>query len=110
MRWNEITETEEFDMDPAEMDKLITDIENKNPDDFTYVVYDMGNKFIVVEQDSNIIVHETTDEDEADALADHFNADKDEGKDALVHSLYVNQRKYNLDIKIPKQPKSAQRI
>lgn len=96
MRIYEINEGEESPITKNQMDFLQQTIRNKPADYFEYETISLNGKFIIVEKHTEVIVYETTNEDEADQLCDQFNQDKDVGKDALDYSLNKNRKIYNL--------------
>lgn len=96
MRAYQIFEGSESSLTKAQMDFIIHTMQTRPIDSFTYEAIKLGNKFLIIETSTNVIVYETRDESEADELCDQFNHDKDMGKDALVYSLKTNRKKYNI--------------
>lgn len=96
MRAYHIFEGEESPLSKAQMDFIIHTMQTRPVESFTYETIKLGSKFLIIENTTNVIVYETTNEEEADDLCDQFNHDKDMGKDALVYSLKTNRKKYNI--------------
>lgn len=95
MRASKIFEGQKEKVSRHVMDDLISRVENTPPDQITYEVVKVGSTFMVIESGSNIIIFDTPSENEADSTCDHFNHDKDVGKDALIYSLNKNREIYS---------------
>lgn len=95
MRASKIFEGQKEKVSRHVMDDLISRVENTPPDEITYEVVKVGSMYMVIENSSNIIIFDTPSETEADSTCDHFNHDKDVGKDALIYSLNKNREIYS---------------
>lgn len=96
MKASELYEGTEAPLSKAQMDFIIHQLQQRPIDDLNFEVVKLQGKYAIIENSSKVIVYVTYDEDEADSICDHFNHDKDVGKDSLIQSLITNRKKYNI--------------
>lgn len=94
MRWHELHEKIGPIENQEQFDYIFGKVTKTSSKFFHYRVEQLMDGYAIVEDRTDLVVYKSSDLDEIDYLCDHFNNDKEEGKEALMHALKVNKEKY----------------